>query len=65
MLRHARRHSVLLVKGREIDGVSLIQQQGGQQLLLGGRITRQIEITHQPGRVQRCLLVLHAETNFM
>ena len=65
MFSHARRNGILLMERREIDGVSLIQQKRCQKLFLRGGIAWQIEITYQPGRMERGLLVLDAQANFM
>ena len=49
MFSNARRYRVLLMERRKIDGVSLVEQQRGDELLLRRGKTGQVEVIDQIG----------------
>lgn len=53
MLSHPRWDGILLMKRREVDSVSLVKEQRGNQLLLRRGKARQVEVIDQIGGVLR------------
>ena len=65
MLSHPRWDGILLMKRREVDSVSLVKEQRGNQLLLRWGKARQVEVIDQIGGVLRRALKIHAQPNLM
>ncbi len=65
MFSNARRYRVLLMERRKIDGVSLVEQQRGDELLLRRGKTGQVEVIDQIGGVLRRAFEIDAQANFM
>ncbi len=65
MFGHSRRDRILLMKRRQVDGVGLIQEQRGNQLLLRRGKAGQVEVIDQISRVLRRALEIHTQPNFM